>query len=175
MSIGLIAFWNLHILEGIFDNLAMWGRWLNGRCTKIAIVQVLAYQKNLPKFVQGVKINFRTPKSPFSRFPVSVEWRPKFYYPAVNTHQSFYTPPMRTSTRPWCRPVFTQLQRRGLDASVHNWSNQQQKIIIILHEKRKEGRKLKVYMHWARVRTNISIVRQPLDDKDNTYLNARIN
>ena len=22
---------------------------------------------------------------------------------------------MRTSTRPWCRPVFTQLQRRGLE------------------------------------------------------------
>ena len=31
------------------------------------------------------------------------------------THQPFYTPPMRTSTRPWCRPVFTQLQRRGLE------------------------------------------------------------
>lgn len=29
-------------------------------------------------------------------------------------HQPF-TPPMRTSTRPWCRPVFTQLQRRGLE------------------------------------------------------------
>ena len=30
------------------------------------------------------------------------------------THQSF-SPHMRTSTRPWCRPVFTQLQRRGLE------------------------------------------------------------
>lgn len=29
-------------------------------------------------------------------------------------HQPF-TPPMRTSSRPWCRPVFTQLQRRGLE------------------------------------------------------------
>ena len=29
-------------------------------------------------------------------------------------HQSF-VPPMRTSSRPWCRPVFTQLQRRGLE------------------------------------------------------------
>ncbi|KAL9968295.1 hypothetical protein ACROYT_G026652 [Oculina patagonica] len=26
-----------------------------------------------------------------------------------------FTPPMRTSSRPWCRPVFTQLQRRGLE------------------------------------------------------------
>ena len=30
------------------------------------------------------------------------------------SHQPF-TPPMRTSSRPWCRPVFTQLQRRGLE------------------------------------------------------------
>lgn len=30
------------------------------------------------------------------------------------THPPF-TPPMRTSSRPWCRPVFTQLQRRGLE------------------------------------------------------------
>ena len=31
------------------------------------------------------------------------------------THQPFYSAPMRTSTRPCCRPVFTQLQRRGLE------------------------------------------------------------
>ena len=32
------------------------------------------------------------------------------------THQPFYySPPMHTSTRPWCRPVFTQVQRRGLE------------------------------------------------------------
>lgn len=30
------------------------------------------------------------------------------------SHQPF-APPMRTSSRPWCRPVFTQLQRRGLE------------------------------------------------------------
>ena len=98
----------------VFDNLAMWGRWLNGRCTKIAIVQVLAYQKKLPKLVQGVKINL-----------ILLSEHPEVHVPdflflwneGLNfvTHQPFYTLTMRTSTRPWCRPVFTQLQRWGLE------------------------------------------------------------
>lgn len=47
--------------------------------------------------------------------------QPVIHRPFLSNHELAYihhqpfSSPMRTSSRPWCRPVFTQLQRRGLE------------------------------------------------------------
>ena len=89
----------------------MWGRWLHvyERYTNLSgIVRILAYNKNSYFYL---KLLFSEhPEVHFPDFPF-------LWNDGVNfiTHQPFYSQPMRTSTRPWCRPVFTQLQRRSLE------------------------------------------------------------
>ena len=87
----------------------MGGRWLYERYTNLGeIVRILSCNKNSYFYL---KLLFSEhPEVHFADFPF-------LWNDGVNfiTHQPFYSPPMRTSTRPWCRPVFTQLQRRGLE------------------------------------------------------------